>query len=79
MATNGADNMSILYDLIFEMKADLQKHEQIRVEINENMGSIIRMNDKIQCINDVLIITRAGKECLIPLNHVLRVQREDRL
>lgn len=71
--------MSLLYEMIFEIKTDLQDHEQIRVEINENMGSIICKDDRISCVDGVLIIIRGGYECLIPLNHVLRVKREKRV
>lgn len=71
--------MSLLYEMIFEIKTDLQDHEQIRVEINENMGSIICKDDRISCVDNTLVIIRGGYECLIPLNHVLRVKREKRV
>ena len=71
--------MSIFYDLIFGIKSDLKSNEQIRIEINENMGSIIRVDDKISCVGGILTIIRGEQECLIPLDNVLRVKKEKRL
>jgi len=41
------------------------------------MGSIIRKNDKISCVDGILIIIRGENESLIPLEHILRIIRED--
>ena len=69
--------MSILYEMIFEIKCDLKDNEEIKIEIQEG-GSIIRKDDKISCVADILIIVRDNMETLIPLEKVLRVRRVER-
>ena len=68
--------MSLLYDLIFEMKLELTKDKQLNVELPDGLGSIIRTEDKIACYNDIMIIRRGEYECLIPLEKILRVRSE---
>lgn len=70
--------MSLLYDLIFEMKTDLSNDKQLNVELPDGLGSIIRTEDKIACYDGILIIRRGEYECLIPLEKVLRVRSEPR-
>lgn len=69
--------MSILYEMIFEIKTDLKENEEIKIEINDGV-SVIRRDDKISCVGDILIIIRDNMETLIPLEKVLRVRRVER-
>lgn len=65
----------ILYDMIFEIKSDLNEKEVVKVETVNDEVNIIHHNDRISCIDGIMTIHRKNSECIIVLKYVTRVWR----
>lgn len=67
--------MSLLYDLILEMKLSLSDDMAVEiVTVNNENDTTIRATDKLNCFDGLLIVHRRnGRQCIINLEYVVKV------
>ena len=63
--------MSVLFDLIYTMKLDLDDEKYIRVLRQNDIEVGIYAEDKISCIDNVMKVVKQGRECLVVLDKVI--------
>lgn len=61
--------MSAIYDVLYDLKCELEQGQQIKVEMVNGEVHRIHFNDKISCINGILFIHREQK-CIVILKYV---------
>lgn len=67
--------MSLFYDMILEMKLSLTDDNVVEIVTpTPNGDTTIRKNDKICCVDGMMIINRKnGNKCIIDLEYIVKV------
>ena len=63
--------MSVLFDLIYTMKLDLDNEKYIRVLCQNDIEVGFYAEDKISCIEGIMKDVKQGRECLVVLDKVI--------